>query len=462
MSRMGRGVSIGAVLGAVAVFGALGGGTAHAQLASRPMPTYRQVPVQTPPNPHEVSSRIIFIHKCPVGGCVINPGNEDSRTDRSSIPNAQVTLDMFKQSDEVWNRMLTCVKATFAPFDVTITDVDPGNVPHFENIVGGRGTQLSPDLSNAGGVSPFTCGEIPNAISFTFDVYGPDPDQLCWTVSQEVAHSFGLDHEYNASDPLTYLNGGPSMKRFQATDSACGEYTARSCDVKCPGRGPTQNSYQRLLAFFGTGTVIPPTVKIKLPADGKKVTPGFRINATAMDDVGVDHLELWIDGMDTGATSDTVPYLLSAPLDLSEGEHTAEVIAYDVQSAVANASITVDVGPPCTQSSGCSGTDACVLGVCLPGPDQPGGLGRTCNANTECLSNRCVSDATGDSACVESCAVGQDSTCPEEFSCIEDGAGGGVCWHTGGGGCCDAGSGPGGPALLGLGLLALVGRRRRR
>ena len=50
----------------------------------------------------------------------------------------------------------------------------------------------------------------------------------------------------------------------------------------------------------------------------------------------------------------------------------------------------------------------------------------------------------------------------DEFSCIEDGAGSGVCWHTGGGGCCDAGSGPAGPALLGLGLFAFVFRKRRR
>jgi uncharacterized protein (TIGR03382 family) len=426
------------------------------------MPTYRQVPVQTPPDPHEVSSRIIFVHRCPVGGCVIHPGNEDSRTDTSSIADAQVNLDEFKQSTEVWDRMMTCVKATFAPFEVTITDVDPGTVPHFENVVGGRGTQLSADLTSAGGVSPFTCGEIPNAMSFTFDVYGPDPDQLCWTVSQEVAHSFGLDHEYNASDPLTYLNGGPSMKRFQATDSPCGEYNARSCDVKCPGSGATQNSYEALLGFFGPGAVTPPMVKIKLPANGKKVTPGFRVNATAMDDVGIDHLELWIDGMDSGAMSETPPYLLSAPLDLEQGEHTVEVIAYDVQSAPANASITVDVGPPCTQSSGCSGTDACVMSVCLPGPDQPGGLGRDCDANTECLSNHCGTEASGKSACVETCDVADDSSCPSEFSCIEDGAGGGVCWHTGGGGCCDAGGSPSVPALLGLGLFAFVIRRRRR
>ena len=456
MSRSGRVVIVGAFIGAVAAFG-----TAQAQAPVRLQPTYKRVPVQTPPNPHAVSSRIIFVHRCGPGGCTIRPGNEDSRTDTSTIPSSQVTLDEFKQSTEVWDRMMACVRQTFAPFDVTITDVDPGNVPHFENVVGGRGAQLSPDFANAGGVSPFTCDEIPNAMSFTFDVYGPDPDQLCWTVSQEVAHSFGLDHEYNASDPLTYLNGGPSMKRFQATDSPCGEYQARSCDLKCPGTGPTQNSYEHILGFFGPGAVTPPTVKIKLPATGKKVTPGFRINATATDDVGIDRLELWIDGTNTGVTATTPPYLLSAPLDLEEGVRAVEVIAYDVQSAPANASIEVTVGPPCTQSSGCSGTDACVMGVCLPGPEQPGGLGYSCNANTECLSNQCVSDSTGDRACVETCDLSPNS-CPESFECIPNGATG-VCWSTGDGGCCDAsGAGATGPVLIGLGLVAMLGRRRRR
>ena len=51
--------------------------------------------------------------------------------------------------------MLQCVKDTYAAFDVTITDVDPGNVPHFEEIIGGTPDQLRSDIPNAGGVAPF-------------------------------------------------------------------------------------------------------------------------------------------------------------------------------------------------------------------------------------------------------------------------------------------------------------------
>ena len=65
-------------------------------------------------------------------------------------------------------------------------------------------------------MSPFSCGYIPNAISFTFaNIYGGDVDEICWTVAQETAHSWGLDHKFDNRDPMTYLPSGPSRKMFQ-------------------------------------------------------------------------------------------------------------------------------------------------------------------------------------------------------------------------------------------------------
>jgi hypothetical protein len=428
---------------------------------ARPMPTVREAlyPPTSSPGP-AVSSRIIYLHRCPPGtGCAIHPGNDDSRTDTSSLAQQDVSLSPFSQTDEVWQRMVDCVKETYAPFNVTVTDVDPGNVPHFENIVGGRGTQLDPSLSNAGGVAVRTCEEIPNAVSFTFDVYGPDPDTLCWTASQETAHMFGLDHEYNANDPMTYLNGGPSMKRFQPTASRCGEYAERDCMCGTP----TQDSYQIILDLFGQGVVTPPSVIIKLPKAGKKVTPGFRVTAAATDDVGVDRVELWIDNANTGSVAMTTPYILTAPLDLEEGAHHVQAIAYDVQGGVANADLDVDVGPPCTSNGSCNDGESCVMSVCVAGKGTPGGMGNVCNANTECLSDQCA-QLDGEKECVEACDPSVADACGSGFSCIDNGQGGGVCWYDGGGGgCCDAGgAGPLGPSALAFALGTMLFRRRRR
>ncbi|CAN5819921.1 hypothetical protein BH11MYX3_BH11MYX3_38010 [soil metagenome] len=434
-------------------------GTVRAEPAARPQPVLRRVPIQTPPAATP-ASRIIFVHRCPSTGCLIRPGTDDSRTDTSSIPTQQVSISRFKQTDAVWAKMMECVKNTYAPFDITVTDVDPGpTVSHYENVVGGSsGSELHPDFAGAGGVSPFTCGEIPNSISFTFDVYGPDADQLCWTVAQETAHSFGLEHEYNASDPLTYIGGGPSMKRFQPTESPCGTFQALS-SCSCTQKA-TQNSFRFLSDMFGKGVATPPTVSIKAPSSGSKVQPKFVVRVIAMDDSGVKEVQLFIDGIDTGVRAITAPYLLTAPDTLDEGPHTVEVRAFDVQSVPASATIDVELGPPCTQSSGCSGDDVCVGGTCVPGPDVPGGLGDSCTAPTECLAGQCVGDAKH-KQCVESCDLGAANACPNDFSCIAAGANG-VCWYDGSSGCCSAGTEPTAPILLGASVLGLVLSRRRR
>lgn len=418
--------------------------------------------VETPPTAAP-SSRIIYIHKCPALGCPIKPGVNDSRTDTSTIAEQNVTISRFKQSDAVWDAMMDCVKNTYAPFDITVTDVDPGNVPHYENIVGGNsGAELHPDFAGAGGVSPFSCGEIPNSVSFTFDVYGPDVDQLCWTVAQETAHSFGLEHEYNAADPLTYISGGPSKKRFQATDSKCGTFSALpSC--ACPQGAPraTQNSYKFIVDMFGPGAATPPTVSIVSPTSGKKVQPTSVVRVNAADDVAVDHVELWIDGVDSGVKAMTAPYRLPLPADVADGAHTLELRAIDVQGVPASDTVDVQMGPPCTASNGCSGDDVCASGACVPGPDVPGGLGDTCTAPAECLSLQCVGTTANDKLCVETCDVADPGTCPSDFSCIANGATG-VCYYNGSSGCCSAGTDPTAPLLLGASVLGLVVLRRRR
>ena len=426
--------------------------------SARPRPVLIDVPRHRVDPPQAVvSSRLIYMHRCPLNGCVIRPGNENSIADTSTIAEETVTIGRFKQSDEIWEALMQCMRDTYAPFNVGVTDVDPGNVPHYENIVGGRPTELRGDLAGAGGVAPFTCQEIPNAISFTFDVYGPDVDALCWTAAQETAHAFGLEHEYNAADPMTYLNGGPSRKKFQAADSPCGEFQPSTC--RCGG-GQTQNSYQHIFDMFGPGVPTAPTVAIAAPTSGKKVQPKFITRVQAMDDVGIDRVELWIDGVNTGVVAKAQPYNLVAPDTLAPGPHTVEVKAFDVQDTPATATIEVDLGPPCTASKGCSGVDVCVMGVCVPGPEQPGGLGSYCNVDRECLSGKCIADATsGTRACVEACDL-SDGSCPDDFACIAAPTGG-VCWVDESG-CCSTSRHPASSFFLGAGVLVLALRRRRR
>ncbi len=62
----------------------------------------------------------------------------------------------------------------------------------------------------------------------------------------EIAHAYGLDHEYLCKDVMTYLRGCGS-KSFVDAEAPCGESKKRHCE----GGSPTQNSFKRLVDVLG-------------------------------------------------------------------------------------------------------------------------------------------------------------------------------------------------------------------
>jgi MYXO-CTERM domain-containing protein len=214
--------------------------------------------------------------------------------------------------------------------------------------------------------------------------------------------------------------------------------------------------------MFGPGIPTAPLIDIKSPAAGKTVQPRFKIKVDATDDLGIQRIELKIDGVVRGMLT-MPPYELVAPDGIAEGNHMLEVIATDNRGTPGSKSVDFILGPPCTAAAGCSGGDVCVSGSCVAGPGVPGGLGDFCQVDTECLSGRCLADTAGNRACVEACDINNAGSCPNDFACIAAGAAG-VCWPSEGGGClgcASAGSGAAWPVLFGLGILVLATRRRR-
>jgi len=82
------------------------------------------------------------------------------------------------------------VRATYAPFAVQIVTERPSSGNYHMAIVAGTPQNVG-EQNAVGGVSPYTCGYIPNAVSFSFaNIYGGSVDDICWTVAQETAHSW--------------------------------------------------------------------------------------------------------------------------------------------------------------------------------------------------------------------------------------------------------------------------------
>jgi len=409
-------------------------------------------------------SNIIYLNNCKPNGCSLKPGYNNATTNTSSIPSQNSVVSPYSGTDAQWNAIVQCVKQTYADFDVQIVTTRPTTGSYHMAVVAGTPQQVQMGSGTAG-VSPFTCGYIPNAISFSFANLNPsDVADICWTVSQETAHSWGLDHKFDNRDPMTYLYTGPSYKRFQNEAGSCGENSARSCECAYDGSYSKMNSFKAIIDVFGSSTpdVKAPTVAITYPTEGAKVTPGFVVRADITDDRFVAKAEMRLDGTLLG-TLEEAAWNFTTPSVLSQGAHKVEITAYDRAGNTTKSVVNVQYGTVCTQDSECTGDgELCLDGHCVAGPGAAGGLGSSCGDNSECVSGQCASDTGGNSYCVEGCDPVANA-CPGGFSCLETGPGAGVCWPAdGGGGGCSTGDTNGSSLmLLGLALAGLVLTRRR-
>lgn len=194
-------------------------------------------------------SKTIFLERRPVD---LSPGEDDAARGVSSVlANAGSKGARSKGwtgGDAKWKSLMACVKKMFAPFDVAITDERPSGDNFMMVVVGGKPTDLGiMDSHHVSGLAPFNGEVIPRAVVFAFAATSKnDVRATCETIAMEVAHAYGLDHEYLCKDVMTYLNGC-GAKSFVDAEAPCGESKKRACE----GGAPTQNSFKQLVKVLG-------------------------------------------------------------------------------------------------------------------------------------------------------------------------------------------------------------------
>jgi hypothetical protein len=405
-------------------------------------------------------------------------GEPDSRIDQTNIHGG--LLSPFECGDTKWAEVMGCLKDTFLPYDVQITDADPGMQDHIETVVAGSPEELGQE-TGVGGIAPLGCGlAFDNPVAFAFSTpWSCDVDKICWAAAQETAHTLGLDHSTECTDAMTYDTDCSNMKRFRDVDKPCGEDAdlppdqipphpsgPRKC--QCSG-GATQNSHETLLAIFGSRGNTAPTVSFRKPRDGQSVARGFPIELAVDDDFGVAAVELMMNGVNLDV-SRAPPYTAVGP-PLADGEYTLTARVHDTGGLTTEVQIHVVQQPPCVANEDCSATTVCQQGTCVNGPGAEGGLGALCTGDGDCDSGRCAPGADG-SRCVEACDPAA-STCPMGFDCLSAGVSS-ACWPgadvlqppSQGGGCgCRVGAAAPRASILGFlcifGIFAFVRRRRR-
>jgi hypothetical protein len=443
-------------------------------------------------------SPIIFVNRCK-GGCVMKASTvNNAATQESTIPQfpagTMVNVPEFPYDDTAWAFVMKCVKEVYSPFNVQITDVDPGpTVVHHEIVVAGTADVFNLP-SGFLGISPVSVDHSPvnNNISYAFaGSYANDLNintryglyDLCATIGQETAHSWGLDHEYSCTDPMTYLPPCGGQRFFRNKDIMCGTASPGecNCDGKCTTTGGTQNSHDRILAVFGPGqSIVPgPTASVLSPANGDTVQNGFVtvVNSTAQR--GTFKLTMsingwqWVEddislnpGTGTQAPIYATTFQLPLPAGVPDGVMDLEIKACDDLDQCASNKLTVTKGMPCADASKCATGQKCDAGKCYWDPPSKQ-LGDTCDYTQQCVSGLCLG-TSGGKVCSQSCFVGQPGACPAGFTCTLDQNANGYCLASTSApqGCCSAAdTGIGSVAAQGgfAGLvLALVLRRRRR
>jgi Trypsin len=361
------------------------------------------------------------------------PGEpNDSTQNISSVPQRTLSVPAWDGGDQKWQDLLSCVDELFSPFDVEITDEDPGDAPHLEAVIGGDPVEFGL-MPTVAGVSPFlsNCGVIDNSIVYVFpSVVGDDTRRLCETVAQEVAHSFGLDHQYLCEDPMTYLTGCGD-KQFLFQESVCGEFEPRDC--KC---SRSQNSAQLLLERVGRGSR--PAIWLAQPSPGDVLAAGFPVQAAVTH--APTSLELYVDGVlfDTAAPAETGEAYQLVDFDtldsMRSGTHHVELVAhYDDDERSVSALVEVEgvesqnvVSEGCAAGGGGGGAAAGLFVVVVLLARR---AGRAAMAATLLL-------ALGQTGC-ETTVFGQppddiESGCPAAGD-VGDAIG--VLWSEGGGTC---------------------------
>ena len=421
--------------------------------------------------------KVLYLDRCASGCALGNTGN-DATTDSSTIPmgKSAYTLTAFGFGDSEWAEVVKCVRDVFSPYDLAVVDTRPAaGTLYNKTFVAGLPTEIG-QSTDVLGIAPLAtnCSVLTNTVAFAFANQHTPTDRvhnICWTVAQESAHMYGLDHEYEfddkssaCNDPMTYRTDCGGQKFFRDKPASCGEFTARTC--KCDR--PSQDSDGLLFTIFGEGTPTStaPSVNIVVPAAGGiTVSKAYVVQAKASAQRGVAHVQLvlnghvWLDVPGTGYGAQGQPeiaYGLQFPAAVPDGVIDLQVRAIDdIGIATTSAPITVTKGAACSDATTCAANQTCSEGKCAwPSPTLA--AGDACGFNEACASNACV-----DGACEATCdADSVRNACEAGFTCTNS-----LCVAAAdGGGCCSSGSGSSGAPTAAVGMfgLALLLRRRSR
>ena len=304
-------------------------------------------------------AKVIFVN---FDGVELTQGQDDSLGNVSQIcggsfppygdgPKREATLQAILEDWERYDVVVTTDRPESGDYTMAVIS----NVPQSECSVN------SPAIY---GVAPMDCGDHVNNIVFAFH---SEDDQHsaqhhATVASQEIAHSYGLDHTNNPDGIMNPTpTGGNQFFDEECKPNAGLVFCADQHAEYCPGGELRQDSHVELLGLIGEREpdTSPPLVSIVAPMDGDELDIGLEIDVLvdATDDRSVSDVALEVDGAAAGAPLTSAPYQW-ALTELATGSHTLVATARDLDGNEASDSITISIVSPDTGSDDTGGAGA--------------------------------------------------------------------------------------------------------
>jgi uncharacterized protein (TIGR03382 family) len=247
-----------------------------------------------------------------------------------------------------WAVISACIRAHYEPFNVEIVEEEPASGDYVEAVIGGDAPDLFPTTAPPDGLlgiasTPNICIPTPAGIAFSLSEPHkgiPSANQeLCSTISHEVGHVLGLEHETLRTDNMSYVPYFQAgSKQFVDSEANCG--TVPGAEQACSCGGTQTNSGRRLYQFIGAADPTPPTVTILDPADGAQLEQGFVITAEADEDL--KKVEFFFNDQLRGADSEA-PFEFTAPV-MPDGDYTIKARATDLEYVTGEATVDIVLG----------------------------------------------------------------------------------------------------------------------
>ena len=331
----------------------------------RPVPDhYPRLNLTQPPseggNP---PPKIIFVN---FDGAMLTMGSDDAKNNVTQIGELAGTFAPYGVGDKR-TAVMQATRNDWAAYNMDVVDTRPASGEYTMNMTG----PTNPFGGGVLGIAPLDCNDAQTHSNITYAFHSANDNFSAaiqaTTVSQEVAHSYGLEHVDEPGDIMNPFNAGGDASFIDScipiVTNGQGIACVQQHAAHCSG-GTAQNAHLELLDLFGAAVpdTAAPVVAITSPSDGDVFEPGssFEILVTASDDVSVQEVELFNNGTPV-QTDASEPYGWEVD-NIPEGDYELFVIARDAagnETTSESVNIVVGTAPSGgSDSAGGSGSDS--------------------------------------------------------------------------------------------------------